>query len=129
MGETDLSLDLFREALKSDYVDIQRGTTKEGIHVGVMAGTAVLATKAYAGLDLSGELLKIKPRLPDDWRRIKFNISIKDDRYFIEVTRDIVRLKAETENEKAKQVLVNQQRISLTPQEWVAINYSDTISN
>ncbi|MBT4551378.1 beta-phosphoglucomutase family hydrolase [bacterium] len=43
IGETELSRELYKEALESDYVDIQGGTTGEGIHTGVMAGTILLA--------------------------------------------------------------------------------------
>jgi len=43
MGLVRDSWDLYLEALTSDYIDIQGGTTKEGIHAGVMAGTVLMA--------------------------------------------------------------------------------------
>lgn len=43
MGLKRDSWDLYLEALTSDYIDIQGGTTKEGIHAGVMAGTVLMA--------------------------------------------------------------------------------------
>ena len=36
IGDRDLSWELYQDALGSDYVDIQGGTTAEGIHLGVM---------------------------------------------------------------------------------------------
>ena len=39
----------FLEALDSDVGDVQGGTTKEGIHMGVMSGTLDLLQRSYAG--------------------------------------------------------------------------------
>jgi trehalose/maltose hydrolase-like predicted phosphorylase len=36
-------------ALESDVGDIQGGTTQEGIHMGVMAGTLDLIQRGYVG--------------------------------------------------------------------------------
>ncbi len=38
IGRKQLTWDLYNDALQSDYVDIQGGTTAEGIHMGVMTG-------------------------------------------------------------------------------------------
>ena len=46
----------FREALVTDLDDTQRGTTREGMHLGAMAGTADIVVRSFAGLTLrSGE--------------------------------------------------------------------------
>jgi len=42
IGEKQLSWQLYMDALTSDYNDIQGGTTGEGIHAGVMAGTVLV---------------------------------------------------------------------------------------
>jgi trehalose/maltose hydrolase-like predicted phosphorylase len=56
----------FREALDGDIADVQGGTTAEGIHLGAMAGTVDLVQRCYTGLDLTGGVLRLDPRLPDD---------------------------------------------------------------
>ena len=61
---------LFREALLSDVEDIQGGTTREGIHVGAMAGTVDLLQRCYTGLSLRENVLWINPRLPHGIRRL-----------------------------------------------------------
>ncbi|MEA3351823.1 MAG: beta-phosphoglucomutase family hydrolase [Chloroflexota bacterium] len=81
IGENDLSWQLYTEALKSDYIDIQGGTTKEGIHTGVMAGTVLFALRAYAGIDFDGERLKLDPSLPASWREMAFNARFKGAEY------------------------------------------------
>jgi trehalose/maltose hydrolase-like predicted phosphorylase len=51
-------------ALESDVADIQGGTTKEGIHLGVMAGTVDLLQRGFLGLDVTGDTLTFDPVLP-----------------------------------------------------------------
>ncbi len=58
------SWQLFLEALESDINDIQGGTTAEGIHAGVMAGTIDLLQRCYMGLETRGETVWFRPCLP-----------------------------------------------------------------
>ncbi len=46
-GDDKLAQKLYQEALESDYSDVQGGTTAEGIHTGVMAGTVILALNDF----------------------------------------------------------------------------------
>jgi trehalose/maltose hydrolase-like predicted phosphorylase len=112
------------EALKSDYVDIQGGTTKEGIHTGVMAGTALLALKSYVGLSLSGERVGVDPGLPSAWREVRFNIGFKGDRYLFAVTPQRVEVKVEGVAGEAVEVLVRGCETNVTPQKWETIKLS-----
>lgn len=85
VGEEELAWQMFREALLSDYVDIQGGTTAEGIHAGVMAGTIWLALNLYAGLSLREDFPSFQPHLPEDWEKLSFNFSFRGIRYFAEM--------------------------------------------
>ena len=55
----------FLVALESDIGDIQGGTTKEGIHLGVMAGTLDLVQRAYLGTEIRDDVLRFHPTLTD----------------------------------------------------------------
>jgi trehalose-phosphatase len=55
----------FLLALESDVGDIQGGTTKEGIHMGVMSGTLDLVQRAYLGTEIRDDVLRFDPRLTD----------------------------------------------------------------
>ena len=59
------SWQLFLEALESDINDIQGGTTAEGIHAGVMAGTIDLIQRCYMGLETRAETIWFRPCLPE----------------------------------------------------------------
>ena len=49
-------------ALESDVGDVQGGTTQEGIHMGVMAGTLDLIQRAYLGTDIRDGVLHLDPK-------------------------------------------------------------------
>jgi trehalose/maltose hydrolase-like predicted phosphorylase len=55
----------FLAALESDIGDIQGGTTKEGIHLGVMAGTLDLVQRAYLGTEIRDDVLHFDPKFTD----------------------------------------------------------------
>ncbi len=91
-----LSWQLFVEALESDVSDIQAGTTAEGIHTGVMAGTLDLIQRCYMGMEMRDEVVWFDPCLPKalsqgvsfrfQYRRCWF--SIRATRQTIHVTFD-----------------------------------------
>jgi trehalose/maltose hydrolase-like predicted phosphorylase len=55
----------FLLALECDIGDVQGGTTKEGIHMGVMSGTLDLIQRAYLGTEVRDDVLRFHPRLTD----------------------------------------------------------------
>ena len=118
LGDSGLSWQLYTEALKSDYIDIQGGTTKEGIHAGVMTGTVLFALRAFAGLDYSGEVLKLTPDLPPTWRSMRFGVGFKGDRYSFSITDGEVRILLE--GASARKIRVRGRGIELKPGRWVA---------
>jgi len=69
--------DMFLQALRSDIDDSQQGTTGEGIHMAVMAGTLNTLTCRYAGIDMSRDTLHIKPHLPPAIKSITFKMRFR----------------------------------------------------
>ena len=49
-------------ALESDVGDVQGGTTQEGIHMGVMAGTLDLIQRGYMGSEIRDGVLYFDPK-------------------------------------------------------------------
>ena len=66
---------LFVEALESDVHDIQGGTTREGVHLGVMGGTVDLVRRGYLGLETRDGTLAFDPRLPSRIRELRYSLS------------------------------------------------------
>jgi trehalose/maltose hydrolase-like predicted phosphorylase len=76
----------FLVALRSDADDIQGGTTKEGIHVGVMAGTLDVMQRCYAGTHVRGDVLHFDPRLPGQLDGLSFPIQFRQTPMLVTVT-------------------------------------------
>ncbi|MFZ7127611.1 MAG: glycoside hydrolase family 65 protein [Desulfobacterales bacterium] len=68
---------LFKEALYSDVLDIQGGTTAEGIHLGAMAGTVDQVQRCYTGIVTRSDVLWLNPCLPDNLARLKLNVRYR----------------------------------------------------
>lgn len=68
----------FRDALAADIRDGHGGTTREGIHLGAMAGTIDLLRRGYTGLDLAPEMLVIDPALPPELDRLDVVLCYRD---------------------------------------------------
>jgi trehalose/maltose hydrolase-like predicted phosphorylase len=56
------SWERYMVALESDIGDVQGGTTQEGIHMGVMAGTLDLIQRGYLGTDIRNGTLHFDPK-------------------------------------------------------------------
>lgn len=71
------SWERFLVALESDVGDVQGGTTKEGIHLGVMAGTIDLVQRAYTGAELRDGVLYFAPTLTDRLNGLSFPMQVR----------------------------------------------------
>jgi len=68
----------FLIALHSDADDVQGGTTKEGIHLGVMSGTLDLVQRCYAGSFVRDGVLHFDPRLPSQLDGLSFPMQFRE---------------------------------------------------
>ncbi|QGG96943.1 HAD-IA family hydrolase [Actinomarinicola tropica] len=83
--------DLFRDALVADLDDTQGGTTAEGVHLGAMAGTIDIVTRAFAGMETHTDRIAFTPNLPDGLRHAAFSVHHRGQR--IDVSLDHARLR------------------------------------
>jgi trehalose/maltose hydrolase-like predicted phosphorylase len=75
--DPESSWDRFMVALESDIGDVQGGTTKEGIHLGVMSGTLDLIQRGYVGSDIRNGVLHFSPRLTDRLNGLSFPMQFR----------------------------------------------------
>jgi beta-phosphoglucomutase family hydrolase len=78
----------FAEALQSDVSDIQQGTTAEGVHLGAMAGTVDLLQRVATGIELTGDMLRFNPRLPEGLARLDMRIRYRGHSLDLYLTRE-----------------------------------------
>jgi trehalose/maltose hydrolase-like predicted phosphorylase len=75
--DPESSWERFLVALESDIGDVQGGTTKEGIHLGVMSGTLDLIQRGYLGSRIRDDVLYFKPRLTDRLDGLSFPMQYR----------------------------------------------------
>ncbi len=119
VGDQELSLTLFGDALGSDYNDIQGGTTGEGIHAGVMAATVLVAINTFAGLNFRNEKLHLEPQLPPMWKQLAFGITFKGVRYSFEIGPKSCRIMSD----KNSDIFVFGSPVELPTMKWQEIHY------
>jgi trehalose/maltose hydrolase-like predicted phosphorylase len=95
--DAESSWERFLVALESDVGDVQGGTTKEGIHMGVMSGTLDLVQRAYAGTRIRDGVLRFDPRLPERLDGLSFVMQF--ERRYLRVGFDGRRLTVATDPE------------------------------
>ncbi len=82
------SMAFFADALQSDVVDIQQGTTAEGVHLGAMAGTVDLIQRVSTGIEAKGGILKLNPELPLEMQALDMRIRYRGHSLDLRLTRD-----------------------------------------
>jgi trehalose/maltose hydrolase-like predicted phosphorylase len=95
--DPESSWERFLVALQSDAEDIQGGTTKEGIHMGVMAGTLDLVQRSYAGIYVRDDVLCFDPRLPSQLRGLSFSMRCREAPIQVTLTGDRLTLAVRAE--------------------------------
>jgi trehalose/maltose hydrolase-like predicted phosphorylase len=86
--DPESSWDRFLVALHSDADDIQGGTTKEGIHMGVMSGTLDLMQRNYAGAHVYDNVLHFNPQLPSRLDSLSFSMQFRETPIQVTLTGD-----------------------------------------
>jgi trehalose/maltose hydrolase-like predicted phosphorylase len=77
----------YAEALQSDVSDIQQGTTSEGVHLGAMAGTVDLIQRVSTGIEITGDVLRLNPQLPQALERLDIRIRYRGHTLDLKLTR------------------------------------------
>jgi trehalose/maltose hydrolase-like predicted phosphorylase len=75
--DAESSWERFTAALESDVGDVQGGTTKEGIHMGVMSGTLDLPQSSYLGCSVRDGVLRFEPRVVDRLNGLVFSMQFR----------------------------------------------------
>jgi trehalose/maltose hydrolase-like predicted phosphorylase len=88
------SYERFLGALRSDVDDIQGGTTAEGIHTGVMAGTLDLVQRIYLGAEIREGAVFFTPRLRERLDGLSLLMQFRGTPVRVEVVGDELRVEA-----------------------------------
>jgi trehalose/maltose hydrolase-like predicted phosphorylase len=103
------------KALGSDLCDVQGGSTREGIHIGAMAGTIDIFQRAYLGLEIQCDRLCLSPQLPPELPELRLRIRFRMQWLLLHVTQQALQVQSEPHGDGAVTLSVNGRCYELTP--------------
>ena len=109
------SWSLLGEALETDLADGGHGSTREGIHLGGMAGAVDILQRCYTGLDARDNVLRFNPQLPDELESLELNLLYRDQRINVHADHGELRLAAVPSPGPAVQVALREEVFELAP--------------
>ncbi|MGC1734798.1 MAG: glycosyl hydrolase family 65 protein [Pseudonocardiaceae bacterium] len=112
----------FLVALDSDVRDVQGGTTKEGIHMGVMSGTLDLLQRGYVGANVRDGVLRFDPTLTDRLDGLSFPMQFRGTAIRVSISGDelTVHALADGFSRPVRIGIGDEVRELAAGQEWVA---------
>ena len=123
LGLKELAWDLYMEALSSDYVDIQGGTTAEGIHAGVMGSTLLFVIQSIAGIRFMEETLSVSPSLPAGWKKISFNFAFRKKYYTFDIFLDRLAITVNAPDDQLVEIEIAGKTHGLVPGQKFEVDY------
>jgi alpha,alpha-trehalase len=132
LGHDEVFMKFFIEALESDIYDTQGGTTREGIHCGVMGGTVDLFLRGFAGLTLREDRICFNPDISQQisrhWKKIKFHVRYKNIWFSVRMTQKDISVLAEPLQEMFLQtgevlIEINKKIFHLKPGKVLKVQY------
>ncbi|KPL23845.1 MAG: beta-phosphoglucomutase [Bacteroides sp. SM1_62] len=123
LGLGDLAWEFYMEALSSDYVDIQGGTTAEGIHAGVMGSTLLFVIQSIAGIQFRDEVLSVNPALPAGWKKISFNFAFRKKYYTFDVFREKMTISVDAPDDQLVEIKISGRIHGLVPGRKLDVAY------
>jgi beta-phosphoglucomutase family hydrolase len=91
--DRERSWSFLTRALETDLTDIQGGSTRDGIHLGAMAGSIDMVVRCYAGLEIRENTLWLHPVLPTQLATVAFSINYREQPIRLELSRSTLRLR------------------------------------
>ncbi len=115
-------LEWFTNAMKSDIFDTQGGTTREGIHTGVMAASLDIIIKNFAGLNMN-DAVEITPNMPDHWSELSFKVKYRAETFKYTITHDQVKVEIQGDSESDTVFVINGKKQSILNRKTIIANY------
>ena len=94
IGEADLAMRYFRNALFTDLADLHHNTT-DGVHLASAGGVWMAVVYGMAGMRDTAGRITFDPRLPEEWRTIQFQIQVRGVGLAIDLDHERLALRSE----------------------------------
>lgn len=114
----------FLEAVQSD-LDAGAETTKEGIHLGAMAGTVDLLQRGFTGLETRADELRVAPMIPTELESLAFNIRYHGQLLRLAFTTSTLEVRADPADGEPITLVVHGKSVLLEPGHTVELSLAD----
>lgn len=91
LDKMDKAYALFIRASRYDLIDFNEDTC-DGLHITSMAGSWMAVVKGFAGLELTGNQVSLRPRLPEHWKSLGFSFICQGERVEVNYNREFLRI-------------------------------------
>jgi trehalose/maltose hydrolase-like predicted phosphorylase len=112
---------LFLQALYADVRDTHHGTTREGVHLGAMAGTVDLLLRCYTGLELRDDVLRLHPVVPVELGSLAFSVRYRRHLVHLEFTPELARVHVDRDEGDAITVDIDGSVHAVRPGETIEV--------
>ena len=110
------------EAARGDLDDLHDGTTREGIHLGAMAGALDIVQRAYTGLETRGDTLRLDPVVPVALGSLAFTIRYRGHLVDLEFTTAVARVRVDIDEGEPITVVIRGEQHQLVPGELLEVD-------
>ncbi|WP_394553763.1 glycoside hydrolase family 65 protein [Agromyces sp. MMS24-JH15] len=94
VGYHELALRYFRSALFVDLADLH-GNTADGVHVASTGGVWAALVNGFGGFRDQEGVFSFDPRLPEDWERLTFRLTIHGTRVRVSIDQESIAFQIE----------------------------------
>ncbi len=109
MGNQALAYELFGQQIRLDLGPNMK-SSDDGIHAAAVGGTWQCVVYGFGGVRLLDGSLRIEPKLPKPWHRLRFTLLWHGQRLSVDITKDKMSITNETMHEEVE-ILHKQQTI------------------
>jgi kojibiose phosphorylase len=88
LGEAERADKYFKQAVKTDFSDIY-GNTELGVHAAALGGVWQIIGYGFAGIKIKDGILKLRPALPENWKRLNFRLWFKQALIEFDISRNV----------------------------------------
>ncbi len=120
IGE-ELANQYYREVLNSDLMDLQGGTTAEGVHLGAMASAININLFCYAGLAIKNHHLSFDPKLPKRISQLKFNLQYQQQWLAVNIEKNTMKVLLNKDSDQSLPIYINEHLYYLQPNDELSV--------
>ena len=89
IGEVEKAYELYLRTSRLD-LDDYNNEVREGLHITSMGGTWMSIVMGFGGMRIRDDKLSFTPVIPDNWRRLAFNVNFRNHILRVDITKEKV---------------------------------------